>query len=242
MAVEQKRGCGYRKVGGLYLVGGGIGVPCDRLPLALDICPCCGGGIKQTRSWTWVNVGMLVQGPHMKKVHGPHGGDTIGIPCKEARDQSCTFCAAPELMGRAGLLWIGEQFYSTPFDFVAEGAAQGFSRRIGTMPRNFEPGKTWVLLAHPKAVPTEVPVDTQELLPGAVPTTEVVMKPGVFYVWRPEHLEKICKESTRGTVEIAALEKRGIVPVFVPDDDPDHQGTAYDKEEQLGPLFTEVKG
>lgn len=30
MACEPKRGCGYRKVGGIYLVGGGIGVPCDR--------------------------------------------------------------------------------------------------------------------------------------------------------------------------------------------------------------------
>jgi hypothetical protein len=27
------------------------------------------------------------------------------------------------------------------------------------------------------------------------------------------------------------VEKRGIVPVFVPDNDRDHQGTVYDKEE-----------
>ncbi len=26
MAVEAKRGCGYRKIGGLYLVGSGMGV------------------------------------------------------------------------------------------------------------------------------------------------------------------------------------------------------------------------
>ena len=31
MASEPKRGCGYRKIGGTYLVGGGIGIPCDRL-------------------------------------------------------------------------------------------------------------------------------------------------------------------------------------------------------------------
>lgn len=32
MAQESKRGCGYRKVGGTYLVGNYISVPCDRLP------------------------------------------------------------------------------------------------------------------------------------------------------------------------------------------------------------------
>jgi hypothetical protein len=28
------------------------------------------------------------------------------------------------------------------------------------------------------------------------------------------------------------LTEKGITPVFVPDDDPDHQGTVYDKEEE----------
>ena len=28
------------------------------------------------------------------------------------------------------------------------------------------------------------------------------------------------------------LAKRGITPVYVPDDDPDHQGTVYDDEEE----------
>lgn len=61
MAVEAKRGCGYRKIGGTYLVGGGIGVPCDRLPLALDVCLCCGQGIKQALGFTWVDVAKLVE-------------------------------------------------------------------------------------------------------------------------------------------------------------------------------------
>lgn len=234
MAVEAKRGCGYRKIGGLYLVGGGAGVPCDRLPLALDICPCCGGGIKQTRAWTWVNVAMLVQGPH--KVPGPGGQRNS---CMEALDQSCTFCAAPELIGKAGLLWIGEQFYKTPGAFLAEGVAQGFSRRIGTVPRNFIPGETWVLLAHPKAVRIVDPLP-DELPPGVLCATPAARRvPGIFYLWRPTRIEKICVESQRGTDEIAALQKRGIVPVFVPDNDPDHQGTAYDKETPTDPVETE---
>jgi hypothetical protein len=231
MAVEAKRGCGYRKVGGLYLVGGGIGIPCDRLPLQLDVCPCCGAGIKPSLGWTWVDVAMLVQGPHI----------IAGRRCHEALDQSCTFCAAPELMGRAGLLWIGEQFYKTLKEFVAEGVTQGFSRRIAAVPRNFKPGETWVLLAHRKAVPVLEPTGAPE---GSLLLQEqLVMKPGVFYVWKPERIEKICTESQRGSEEVAAIEKRGIIPVFVPDDDPDHQGSAYDKKETEeapeteGPLF-----
>lgn len=229
MASEAKRGCGYRKVGGLYLVGNAPGAPCDRLPLALTVCPTCSCGIKQGRGWTWVNVAGLVDGPHKISTHN----DVYEHPCREARDQSCTFCAAPELMGRAGLLWIGEQFYKTPGEFLAEGVSLGFSRRINTVPKGFEIGKTWVLLAHSKAFPT---VETVEPLPGMLlaPETVIVNKPGLFYVWLPQRIEKICTESQRGSEEVLALEKRGINPVFIPDNDKDHQGTAYDKPDEAG--------
>jgi len=46
MAVEPKRGCGYRKIGGLCLVSGGGGMPCDRLPMVLDVCPACSHGFR----------------------------------------------------------------------------------------------------------------------------------------------------------------------------------------------------
>ena len=37
MAVEAARSCGYRKVGGLYLVGGGSIIrQCDRLPYKIE--------------------------------------------------------------------------------------------------------------------------------------------------------------------------------------------------------------
>lgn len=39
MAVETKRGCGYRKIGGLYLVAGNLSEPCDRLPWPLHVYP-----------------------------------------------------------------------------------------------------------------------------------------------------------------------------------------------------------
>lgn len=58
ISTEQARGCGYRKPAkdgvGIYLVGDGLGAPCGLLPVPLGVCPCCGGGIKQTRGWTWI--------------------------------------------------------------------------------------------------------------------------------------------------------------------------------------------
>jgi hypothetical protein len=212
MAVEAKRGCGYRKVGGLYMVGGGIGIPCDRLPFELTVCPCCSQGIKQARGWTWVDVAQLFQGPHLTKALE---GDLIPCGCE---GNFCPLCANPESLGKAGLLWIGEKFYKTPDQFVQEGVNLGFSRRIKAVPQGFKVGETWVLLAHAKAVRT----------PAVDPQSDATYKPGIFYVWLPQRLEKIVLESARGTEEIEALERRGITPVFVPDDDKDHQGNVHD--------------
>lgn len=241
MAIEPKRGCGYRKVGGLYMVGGGIGIPCDRLPFELTVCSCCGQGIKQARGWTWVDVAKLFQGPHVL----PIGQGSVAPPEKLwhcfCGGSACPLCHAPKVMGRAGLLWVGEKFYKTPGQFVSEGVELGFSRRIKAVPQGFKVGETWVLLAHAKAVldaevdPTLLANLKDKIASGEVPqefaeqaSLKSIEKPGIFYVWLPQRLEKIMLESTRGTEEIDALEKRGITPVFVPDDDKDHQGNVHD--------------
>ena len=39
--VEGKRGCGFRKPGGLYMVSA-VSAPCGKLPTPLDICPTWG--------------------------------------------------------------------------------------------------------------------------------------------------------------------------------------------------------
>jgi hypothetical protein len=223
MACEAKRGCGYRKVNGIYLVGGGIGVPCDRLPFPLTVCDCCGQGIKQARGWTWIDVNKFFGGIHNAEqdMWTPKTGMVLG--CEE-RD-TCPLCGRPQEMGRAGLLWIGESFYATPQDFIREGIELGFSRRIRTVPRGFQPGETYVLLAHPKAATVEEPLN--ELFPNETTTRQ---KPGIFYVWLPQRIEKILLESQRDSEEIEDLRKRGITPVFVPDSDLDHQGSVYDKE------------
>jgi hypothetical protein len=129
MAQEQRRGCGYRKVGGLYLCGGALGAPCCKLPLELHVCPICSGGIKQTRSWQWIDPRPWLT-----------GDCTLTCPA-----------ANPERLGdRVGLLWIGVRFYPTTVGFTAEAAVMGISRRITAVPRGFELGKTWVFLAHPR--------------------------------------------------------------------------------------------
>lgn len=243
MAVEKRRGCGYRKVGGTYLVSGGGGMPCDRLPILLDVCPTCSQGIKQTRGWTWIDVAKLV------------GGNHVGLAVECFDGPNCPLCFGVEKMGRAGLMWIGEAFYKTPQDFAQEGYEMGFSRRIKAVPRGFHVGSTWVLLAHPKAVHT-AEIDTAAVekwkkehpllaavtdqaaavseifAPERVPDVTFephIYKPGVFHVWMPQRVEKLVLESQRGTPEIEALIQQGITPVFIPDDDKDHQGSVYEK-------------
>lgn len=137
MAVEAKRGCGYRKVGGLYLVADGGGSPCCKMPLELSICPCCGNGVKQARGWTWIDAGKMF----------PAGG----CSAEPLMKMTCP-AVNPALLGKVGLLWIGEKFYPRPIDFLTEAAKLGTSRRMHRMPRGFKGDVTWVLFAHPKAI------------------------------------------------------------------------------------------
>jgi hypothetical protein len=132
MAQEMRRGCGYRKVGALYLCGSGLGTPCCKLPIELHVCPTCNSGIKQTRTFQWIDPRPWLQGECTRSA------------------QTCPAADPKQLGERVGLLWIGERFYPTPLSFMAEATAMGVSRRIAAVPRRFELGKTFVFLAHPK--------------------------------------------------------------------------------------------
>jgi len=184
-------------------MGGKLSAPCCKLPLALDICPCCNQGIKQTRGWTWFNPI-----PFFSKTACP------AIPCPASN---------PTSMGnKVGLLWIGEKFYPTPGDFQREAAKQGISRRISAVPRGFKLGM-WVMLAHPKAIMH---------LEDDAPTGNVTWSPGIFAMFIPTHIEKIVtKSESEDEDAMDALREKGITPFVVPDDDRDHQGTVYDRDE-----------
>ena len=211
MAQEQKRKCGYRKIGGLYLCSDGAGERCHRLPFPLDVCPVCHSGIKQARGWTWLD---------WVAVAGPADCVKMMIHCSR-----CPVCS-PTLIGlahdkdgnveagvynRVGLLWVGDKFY-TPANFTQEAEEMGVSRRIAAVPQGFKLGEHFVMLAHPKAVNVT----------GA----------GIFHVFKPTRIEKILAD-TADPQEVKKWEEKGFTVVKLSAGDKDHTGTVYDREEQI---------
>lgn len=147
---EPRRGCGFRhadpaKGYGLYLVGSPFGERCERLPFPLVTCPCCGEGIRHSRGIRKVSPAKLF--PHDA---WPMCGDPRTFARNHEHD-ACPMCK-PETAGEfAWLLWVGRAHY-TPHAFTEEATRVGVSKRIGALPRDFEPGQV-VYLAHLDAVP-----------------------------------------------------------------------------------------
>ena len=203
MAVEPKRGCGFRKVGGIYLAGDYGGVPCHRLPMPTDICPVCKSGIKQTRGLTWIDpVGFLGKVCDLRAA-------TTG-PLRHC--EYCPACDTALFNGEeVGLAWVGEKYYATTASFMNEAADQGFSKRLPAIPKGFKIGKHWIFFAHPKAIVSRAP----EYDPP---------RPGIFFVWKPERIEIIVTQTQSEDADfMKPLAEKGLTPVIVPDDDPDHQ-------------------
>jgi hypothetical protein len=205
---EAKRGCGYRKEGGMYLMAGAPTASCGKLPLALDICPCCGQGIKPSRGWTWVSGAKLFEGRKCE-------ADPSARPCNGGL---CPLAYPPE---RMGLLWVGEKFYKTPADFLKEGMAQGVSRRLAAIPRDFVLGETLVLFAHAKAMTKPCPdclVAPEPKVGDLICDCEtchgmsIIPQAGIFGCFRPERIEYIVKADDT-TEKLEGIEKRGITLV-----------------------------
>jgi len=188
---EKARGCGFRRAGprgvGIYMMGPGGTSACERLPMPLTVCPCCGQGIKFARAFTWIEPGKLFA-PHIEPVCIKLG------PRDEAADQAlwgkyadhnhnlCPMCNAEQIAGdRAGLLWIGGKNY-TPEAFKREAAMMGISRRLPNIPRGFEVGKHIIYLAHKQAC-------WPEGWPHCAPDAK--SRPGIFYAFRPSHVDLV---------------------------------------------------
>lgn len=131
MAVEARRGCGYRKIGGLYLCSDAPNRPCCRFPFELDICPVCNQGVKQSRNVQWFTPNPWIKGP-----------------CKFS-NLPCSIKHNLPVSEKALLIWIGLKYYATPDHFLDEAKRMGISRRIKTVPRGFKLGETKVFFAHP---------------------------------------------------------------------------------------------
>ena len=181
--------CGFRKPGGLYLRATGLSHPCGKLPVELKVCPCCGTGIKPARGWTWVDADALLSVQACE--HQPDA----------ERRFMCEVCPLSQKLGRAGLLWIGETYYKSPQEWTAEAMLHGVSRRIARIPRGFELGKTWVLIAHRKAI-TRFRHD------------EPITTPAVFHAFRPSVIEYVVR-GDESPADLLSLARRGITPVRV---------------------------
>lgn len=185
--VESARGCGYRKPGGLYLVSGRLASPCGKLPIPLTVCPCCSTGIKPARGFTWIGNALIQS-----------------ATCSICENGCIPFDGSVE---RFGLLWVGEKFYKTPQEFRKEASAQGISRRISQVPREFKVGETWILLAHRNAIEKSIinkPNDSKE--------PEYIA--AIFSAFLPERIEYVVK-GDETEEELLAMEKRGLTLVKV---------------------------
>jgi hypothetical protein len=139
----------------------------------------------------------------------------------------------PGLLGeRAGLIWIGEVYYPTPGDWLAEGKTMGFSRRIAAVPRDYVPGETWVLCGHRKAytnglvctAPDEYKGTTArnfeeaEAIADPWPVDQAVWAdhwvPAIFHLWLPDRVEYVVRGDETDD-QLQALADRSIEPVRV---------------------------
>lgn len=207
MAVEAKRGCGFRAVGGLYLVTDGDGGwSCDRLPFAFLPCATCGEEPRFHRSLKAIQPHLLVGGEHV--FDGLEPGAVCGCP------DACPTCHPSS---RGWMMWVGAEHYS-PLDFKTEAEQMGVSRRIPALPHDFRIGTDWVYLAHQHAVP---PAKRDDLAFGDGDARGSAA--GLFYAFQPARLEKIVRESEAADeLAMQRLREAGITPVPVPDNDPDH--------------------
>lgn len=188
MAVEAKRGCGYRKVGGLYLCSNAPDTPCCRFPFELKICPVCNQGVKQSRNVQWFDPGPFL---------AEKGGCKIDF----------SRCPIEHTLrpNKAILIWIGAKFYATPEHFLDEAKRMGISRRVKSIPRGFELGKTEVFFAHPHCFLG----------------SEKGFAPGVFAMVKNIKFELIVTEKPTEKM-LRKLKDTRIMPVIVPEHDPDH--------------------
>lgn len=214
MAAEARRGCGFRKVGGLYLVSDGPGHPCPRLPFILEPCEYCRQGIVATRSLRFVPALALMT-----------GAAPCPAECPRVADSLCPL-QSPEQLGDAGLMLVSSQFY-TPETFTAEATAMGISKRVAALPKKLVVGKTWVMIAYtyrPTPAASTATGSKAQNLGAALALVGMQTYQQVFHAFVPQRLELIVTPSFRKRNKklCAWHEARGVRLVEVPDGDPDH--------------------
>ena len=213
MAQEPERGCGFRKVNGLYLVGSYLAISCDRLPFPLKTCRTCGAGTHFTRAMTEIIPSRLF---------GLHDN------CAD-KLRPCFVC--DPVKKPAYLMMVGEKFYPSINHFLKEAEKFGISKRVPFIPKNLKIGEPVIYLAHNKACIEKKPIDDQPSLPlgNEVQTRMIDAKEkqikafGIFAAFIPQRIEMPVWKSALTKKKRAELEKRGITPVPLKDGDKDHK-------------------
>lgn len=226
ISYEIRRGCGFRKLGGIYLVAdpeewGGS----DLVPIDVETCPICGHGLRTARGLTYFDAA-----GYWGEYHNRRGQALLDV-LNASKDQTSALARslrsavdyspddAQSLDARhAGLLWVGEKFYKSPEMFSKEAISLGISRRVPKIPRGFKVGETIICLAHGKAKATpcecvDPVIGPDEDCPicGAEGT---IFTPQIFGAFVPKRLEMIVSGDMLPE-DVQKLKDRGITPIVV---------------------------
>jgi len=141
--VETERGCGYRKIGGAYLIGTGMAANCDRLPILIQECQHCGFGIGFARSMQIVKTEYVRYLIDEDDGHHPSCEDVFPCPICYNTDTP-----ADPLGKKVGIMFVSNRYY-TPESFAKESVDMGISKRIAphTIPKAFKTGM-WIMLVY----------------------------------------------------------------------------------------------
>lgn len=211
---EAKRGCGFRQVGGSYLVGSGFSIPCDALPFEIRFCPQCGYRPPFSRAIVKLNKGYFNFEGNRK--HREEGKCSCPPTCPICGCIAKDLSLKPEYYG---LMWVGEMHY-TPESFIEEAKEMGVSKRISKIPKWLKLGETWVVLAHKK-----VKFYDEGHLENGMAKAVPVEREAVFYAFRPQRIEKLIWKHQATKKKLEQMEKQGFTPVVIPDGEMQHAPT-----------------
>jgi hypothetical protein len=216
--VEQERGCGWRQAGGFYLIGDGMSLHCDALPIDLDPCSECGYVIPKSRGMQMIHSGYLkpkILFKHATPNRAREYGEKVLKNCTD--DFPCPICQL-SFGDKFAVMTVSSRFY-TPTSFMKEATKQGVSKRVrpDVLPKEFKLGETWVFLAHAEAIEIKrrkvVNKDQEE------PEYTSEFRRGLFYAFKPSRIEAVVDDTTPAA-KIAELHKKGYNVVKVPYDNP----------------------
>lgn len=198
MFIEQKRLCGYRKVGAMYLVGNIYFEGCHRLPVKIP-------EIKFFRGYKEINPYKLIG--KCNRIHTSKNVIPSDVGCV-----TCSICNPPDEDLVHGLMFVGEQYY-TPGKFIKEVLKLGVSKRISNIPNGLVLGKTIVYLAY-KKMPFKIELYG---IGGLYDFDGTEYIPSIFMAFKPERVEMLIRNSDATEEKLEKLKSHSITPVIVPD-------------------------